>query len=405
MDKLIGTLIGNKYLLTQKLGEGGLGQVFLATHTQLSRQVALKLLHPELSSDKGLILRFEREARAASMVNHPNSVMIYDFGEDWVGTQKQYYLVMEYLQGETLHDRIQDHPQRRLPVWEAVHILAQVLRALAAFHKVGVIHRDIKPDNIMLCRNESGEAVKLLDFGIAKTNGMSLTATGQMVGTPHYMSPEQIRAKKDLGPEVDIYAVGVLLYEALTGDTPYQAEHQMDLFRMHLQDEVPSLGKKYPKERHLLPLDAVIRKAMAKKPSERYQTAEEMRQSMEAALVSCVAQEQEALELTQARKKLTPSWWLEQQNTTQLKREDLSEESSTANFPISSAKTISLPSLSVEETVKMPRLEVEMGWDYSDHNLSTVPEVAPMLRPHPSWAKRASSLWKKLGNFWQFFGK
>ena len=295
MSNLVGTIISNKYHLTKFLGEGGLGRVFLAEQKPMGRQVALKLLHPELSCDASLSARFEREALAASRISHPNSVVIHDFGADLIGTQKQLYLVMEFLSGETLHDRIQAHANRRLPAWEAVFILSQVLRPLAAFHRAGVIHRDLKPDNIMLCKSDIGEQVKLLDFGIAKVSGSSLTATGQMVGTPHYMAPEQITASKDLGVGVDLYAIGVLLYEALTGDPPYLADNHIDIFRMHLMESAKPLVERFPRERHLAPFDAVIQKAMAKKPQERYQSADELRQAMEAALVTSIAQEQEAL--------------------------------------------------------------------------------------------------------------
>jgi eukaryotic-like serine/threonine-protein kinase len=418
MSDLVGTVISSKYELTKFLGEGGLGRVFLAEQKPMGRQVALKLLHPELSCDASLSARFEREALAASRISHPNSVVIHDFGSDVIGSHKQLYLVMEFLKGETLHERIQGHPKRRLPAWDAVHILAQVLRPLAAFHKAGVIHRDLKPDNIMLCQSDIGEQVKLLDFGIAKVSGSSLTATGQMVGTPHYMAPEQITASKELGPTVDIYAMGVLLYEALTGDPPYLAEHHIDLFRMHLLETPKALAERFPEEPYLKPFDAVIRKAMSKKPADRYQSADELRQAMEAALVTSVAQEQESLEVTQARKRLTPSWWLEQKrcpelvegSTTEASEKSpatllLHEEDSTNDFAVHNAQTISMEKLSidplrVDETVKMEKLELpSREWLLSE--VSTVPEV----RPHPTWVRQSSGFWKRVSRLWQFFKK
>jgi serine/threonine-protein kinase len=319
---------------------------------------------------------------------------------------------MEFLKGETLHERIQGHPERRLPTWEAVHILTQVLRPLAAFHKAGVVHRDLKPDNIMLCQGDLGEQVKLLDFGIAKVSGSSLTATGQMVGTPHYMAPEQITASKELGLTVDIYAMGILLYEALTGDPPYLAEHHIDLFRMHLTDKPKALAERFPGKTHLTPFDAVIRKAMSKKPVDRYQSADDLRQAMETALVTSVAQEQEALEVTQARKRLTPSWWQEHQSTTEAKPIEkapvtqlLREEDSTNHFTMHNAQTITtgklpIDPLRVEETVKMEKLELPSGeWLLSE--TSTVPEV----RPHPTWVHRTSGFWKRVSRLWQLFKK
>jgi serine/threonine protein kinase len=283
---LLGTRVAGKYELIKFLGEGGLGRVFLATQHPMNRQVALKLLHPEFSSDASISARFEREALAASKVSHPNSVVIHDFGTDLIDNKKQLYLVMEFLSGETLHDKIQTAPGRGLSAKEAVHILGQALRPLDAFHKAGVVHRDLKPDNIMICKSDGGEHVKLLDFGIAKVSGSSLTATGQMIGTPHYMAPEQITAKKDLGLEVDIYAMGVLLYEALTGDPPYMADTHIDIFRLHLTGSPRPLVEVFPGEQGLAPFDAVVQKSMAKQPKDRYASAEEMRQALEAALVA-----------------------------------------------------------------------------------------------------------------------
>jgi serine/threonine-protein kinase len=397
MSDLVGTIISEKYQLTKFLGAGGLGRVFLAEQQPMGRQVALKLLHPELSCDASLSARFEREAKAASRVSHPNSVVIHDFGSEVIGTQKQLYLVMEYLSGETLHDRIQDHPTRRMPASEAVWILSQVLRPLAAFHRAGVIHRDLKPDNIMICPSDTGEQVKLLDFGIAKVSGCSLTATGQMVGTPHYMAPEQIMAEKDLGPAVDIYAMGILLYEVLAGDPPFLADHQIDLFRMHLKETPKPLAKLFPGE-HLEPFDGVIQKAMSKKASERYRSADELRAAMESALVTSVAQEQESLEVTQARKRLTPSWWLEQQSTTEAKpKEALIEEDSTGNFLVAQAKTICLER--VEETVKMERLVLpEKEWVLSE--VATELEIPPLTRVYQS-----AGFWKRLSKLWPFSKK
>ena len=422
MSELIGTLISNKYHLTKFLGEGGLGRVFLAEQRPMGRQVALKLLHPELSCDASLSARFEREALAASRISHPNSVVIHDFGSDLVGSKKQLYLVMEFLKGETLHERIQGNEKRRLPSWEAVHILSQVLRPLAAFHKAGVIHRDLKPANIMLCKSDLGEQVKLLDFGIAKESGSSLTATGQMVGTPHYMAPEQITASKDLSLAVDIYAMGILLYEALTGDPPYLADNHIDIFRMHLMETPKPLVERFPGEPYLAPFDAVIRKAMSKKPAERYPNADALRKAMEGALVTSVAMEQESLEVTQARKRLTPSWWLEQKSTTEAAPREraaatmlLSEEDSTGNFAAHNAGTIrmeKLESMRVEETVRMEKLELpdsalspELAeeWRMSEEINPTEPVSIMGVKPHPTWVGRASGFWKRVSKLWQLF--
>ena len=430
MHASIGQKIAGKYELTKFLGEGGLGQVFAAKQAPIGRQVAVKLLHPELCCDVSITSRFEREAKAASLISHPNSVVIYDFGFDTSGPKPQLYLVMEYLSGETLHDRIQNHKKRRLPAWEAVHILCQVLRPLAAFHKAGVVHRDLKPDNIMLCKSDLGEQVKLLDFGIAKVSGISLTATGQMIGTPHYMAPEQITAAKDLGPAVDIYAMGILLYEALTGDPPYLADHHIDLFRMHLKESPAPLAKVLPKQPHLQPFEAVIQKAMSKKPTDRYQSADELRIAMEAALVASVAIEEEALAKTHAKRRLTPSWFLEDKSTTQAKpKEDLAaltpeEEQSTGDFAVHTAATITMPPLvlaAVEETIRMVAIEAPI-FRLEPEEADPIREVesaamkawaqelttehtggALVVSSHPTWVQRSRGFWQRVSRLWQLF--
>lgn len=358
MSEPIGTKIAGKYTLERFVGEGGLGRVYLATQPPLGRKVAVKLLRPELCCDLSIRARFEREAYAASQVSHPNAVVIYDFGCETKGLFAQLYLVMEWLEGETLHDRIQEHPKRRLPTWEAVRILSQVLRPLGAFHRAGVIHRDLKPDNIMLCPSELGEQVKLLDFGIAKVSGPTLTATGQMVGTPHYMAPEQIMARKDITPAADLYTVGILLYEALTGDPPYLSENRMDLFRSHLKETPKPLVKVFPLEPFLAPLDAVIQKAMAKNPKDRYQSADEMRQAMEDALVASVAQQDEMAalptgETTQVSRRLTPSWWQEAPSTPTLlleRAKETKEEKEGALGEEGTAPFVPLPQPQAKET-------------------------------------------------------
>lgn len=381
MNALLGSVVGGKYELQKFLGEGGLGRVYLAEQRPMGRKVALKLLHPELSQDGGISSRFEREALAASRVTHPNSVVIHDFGSDVVGSQRQLYLVMEFLKGETLHERIQTHPKRSLPPWEAVGILSQVLRPLEAFHQAGVIHRDLKPDNIMLCPSDAGEQVKLLDFGIAKVSGVSLTATGQMVGTPFYMAPEQIMAQKQLGPTVDVYAMGILLYEALTGDPPYLADHHIDLFRMHLAESPKPLAAYDPS---LAPFDPVLEKATQKKPADRYPSATALREAMEGALVRYVAEQETA-------KRRTPTW------KTPLPQ----EEDSTHDLDIE--RTVITPRPMVEETVKLPQLSLDPDWKL-EGTLPTEPAPPGLyVQPHPTWVQKVGTLWKRVSKLWQLF--
>jgi serine/threonine protein kinase len=218
-----------------------------------------------------------------------------------------------------------------------------------------------------------------------------------MVGTPHYMAPEQITAKKDVGPTIDIYAMGILLYEALAGDPPFVADHQMDLFRMHLKEKPKLLAKKFPGE-FLEVFDEVIQKAMAKKPEERYQSADEMRLAMEKALVASVAKEQELLETTQSRKRLTPSEWMEEKTNVRGVVPPMTEES-TGRFSVHDAKTI-LFKAPVAETVKIQRLfSPEKEWLMSP----TEPTMMPIVRQPLARVRREVGFWSRVSKLWRFF--
>ena len=224
-----GTVLAGRYRLDVKLGEGGMGMVWAATHVVTRQPVALKLLLPVTGSDgPRVIKRFMREARAASAVKHPNVVVVYDVMELDAETPM---MVMELLRGETLGERL--HRERRLPLGELARLLLPVVSALGTAHALGIVHRDIKPDNIFLATTPEGICVKVLDFGIAKlspahedaaTTG-TLTATNAIVGTPYYMAPEQIFGEKDIDHRADTWALGVIAYECLAGLRPTDASN------------------------------------------------------------------------------------------------------------------------------------------------------------------------------------
>jgi serine/threonine-protein kinase len=227
----VGTVLGDRYRIIRRLGEGGMGTVYEAEHTSIGRRVAVKVLHPEYARKQELVERFELEARAAGSIGHEHIVAVLDFG-----THEQVpYIAMEFLHGENLADVVER--VRVLPVEIAAAIVGQVLAALAAAHAKGIVHRDLKPENVFLQRRGHGEpdVVKLLDFGISKFTGdenavsRSLTRTGVLMGTPVYMSPEQALARKDVDHRADLYAAGVLLYLLVTGRLPFDAESHAEL--------------------------------------------------------------------------------------------------------------------------------------------------------------------------------
>ncbi|MBN1774275.1 MAG: serine/threonine protein kinase [Deltaproteobacteria bacterium] len=221
MDRT-GQIVGEKYRLSRLIGEGGMGEVYEAQHTIIGRRCAVKFLHPEMARQAEVVTRFVREAQAASAIGHRGIIDIYDVGTTPDGAP---YLVMEFLEGASLGGRLET--SGRLPVHTAVEIVAQVLSALRVAHQRGIVHRDLKPDNIYLVESPgSPMVVKLLDFGISKMTVVGdgqqrMTQTGAVLGTPVYMSPEQAAGRSDADHRLDIYAMGVILFELLTGRLPY----------------------------------------------------------------------------------------------------------------------------------------------------------------------------------------
>ena len=255
----VGSQFGD-YQILQELGAGGMGKVYRARDLTLERVVALKTLAPSLSKDQAFVQRFLKEARAVARLNHPNIVQIYDFGcIDGI-----YYLAMEFVEGRSLGYRLRTG---RFSEADALHLIRQVCRALSVAHAEGIVHRDIKPDNLMLT---SRGDLKLEDLGIAKRvdEDQSITQTGQSIGTPHYISPEQIRGQKDIDARADIYSLGATLYHLVTGHTPYKGSSGALVMSMHLVEPLPDPRQYEPGLSE--GLCRVIRKMMAKDRKERY---------------------------------------------------------------------------------------------------------------------------------------
>ncbi|HEX7297154.1 MAG TPA: serine/threonine-protein kinase, partial [Pyrinomonadaceae bacterium] len=268
-DPVLGKTLIGKYRVDEKLSEGGMGAVYRGTHVLMDKTVAIKVLRPSLAADEKIVARFSREARAASKISHPNALAVTDIGEDEDGIV---FLVMEFLDGKTLKDVIRD--EGPMPLDRVVAIMRQVGDALKAAHDQGVVHRDLKSDNIMLTTTAVGEHAKVLDFGIAKINepetpDAELTAPNLVIGTPQYMSPEQCSQSTQIDFRSDIYSFGVILYEMLVGHVPFTGDSPTMVMLKHLQEPVPSVLS----ERDDLPapIGQIITRAMAKVPDNRYQ--------------------------------------------------------------------------------------------------------------------------------------
>ena len=270
-----GDILEGKYRIERKLGEGGMGAVFRAMHLLRKAPVALKFMAPSMAAIPEAVARFMNEAVAASEISSDHVVRIHDVCR-WDDTP---YLVMEYLEGHDVEHEIAAHRQSGEPiaVGRAVHLVLQILRALQAAHGRGIVHRDLKPANAFLVTQEGEpDFVKLLDFGISKRSedaGVSLTKTNTAMGTPLYMAPEQARSAKDADPRSDLYSVAAILYETLTGRPPLQADtYNMILYKLFQEEPEPlRAGRADAPEA----LEAVVRKGLAKEPSQRFQTAVE----------------------------------------------------------------------------------------------------------------------------------
>jgi serine/threonine protein kinase/ribosomal protein L40E len=275
-DPFIGSFVGERFLVQKKLGEGGMGVVYEAEQTAIGRKVALKVLHPHLN-DEELYARFRNEAAASSRLEHPNTITVYDFGRT---DNDSLYIAMEFISGLSLDDEIKK--SGALEWQRACKLGSEICGSLRNAHENGIIHRDMKPENVMLCeRGDDKDFVKVLDFGIAKIleddpsdQRKALTKTGMVFGTPQYMSPEQVRGEK-IDARSDIYSVGIILYQMLTGNLPFTADTPMGLLTKHLLDAPPAF--KTFKDAPTVPgeLESLVMSALEKEPEKRPQTMKE----------------------------------------------------------------------------------------------------------------------------------
>lgn len=282
-DVLIGKVFAGKYRVSARIGTGGMSGVYKAEHVLMNRIVALKVLPKQLADDPTSIRRFEAEARIASQISHPNAVTLFDFGVE----EKLPYLVMEYIEGSTLRGLLTE--RKPLPVLEVFRIVEQTCAALGEAHERGIVHRDIKPSNIMLRPSERVN-VKVLDFGIAKVvnqaveSSPNITVAGTIVGTPHYMSPEQGLAK-ELDARSDIYSLGVVIYEMLSGERPFEAPSTLELLMKHVNTPPTSIRELHPELQIPREVEAVVMKCLEKDPGKRYQNANELAEAFRHAVL------------------------------------------------------------------------------------------------------------------------
>ena len=264
-----GQKISDRYQIIKSIGEGGMANVYLAYDTILDRNVTVKVLRGDLSNDEKFVRRFQREALAASSLSHPNIVEVYDVGED----NGEYYIVMEYIEGKHLKNLLKK--RGKLTLSEAVDIMLQITDGMAAAHDSYIIHRDIKPQNIMILENG---LVKITDFGIAMAmNATQLTQTNSVMGSVHYLPPEQASGQGST-LQSDIYSMGIMMYELLTGELPFKGDNAVEIALKHLKEPIPDIREKLPNVPNSI--YNIIKKATAKNPKNRYNDAREMHEDL-----------------------------------------------------------------------------------------------------------------------------
>jgi len=284
---LMGSVVADRYHILKKLGEGGMGQVYLAEHVKMGRKSALKVMNPGMNQDADAIARFNREASNASRLNHPNICAIYDFGETPDGL---IYLAMEFIEGTSLTSLVEKNGA--LPPARAASIIHQSADALQVAHDAGIVHRDLKPDNIMIAKNRDGtDLAKVVDFGIAKahsSDAQKVTKTGLVVGTPEYMSPEQLAGDK-LDGRSDIYSLALVAFNCLTGKLPFPAESAQEAMIARLVEQPKTLAEMKPDVAWPADVQAVMDKALSRDANERYQSAAQFGRELWAACESMPA--------------------------------------------------------------------------------------------------------------------
>jgi serine/threonine-protein kinase len=327
-DALVGQTLAGKYRIEERISEGGMGTVYRATHVLMEKAVAIKVLHPSLAADDKIVARFTREAKAASRISNPHALNVTDFGESENGIV---FLVMEYLRGKTLKEVIRG--EGPMPLERVVEVTRQICGALDAAHAEGVVHRDLKSDNIMLEEVAGGnDWAKVLDFGIAKileTEGTDpeLTAPNLIIGTPQYMSPEQCSQASGIDARSDIYSLGIILYEMLVGHVPFTGESATAIMLKHLQEPPPSVLD----ERKDLPpsVGEVIARALSKLPEERHESAGELAEALASAAtdtsgmaLGSVTSENAQLDAGHTNRIVVPTAPLESRHTTSEEQDD-----------------------------------------------------------------------------------
>ena len=298
-EALIGMTLSGRYKIERLLGEGGMGAVYQAEHTHMRKRLAIKVLHAEMSRLPEVVARFEREAMAAANIDHPNVAKATDFGKLDDGS---FFLALEYVEGHSLRDEI---GRGRLELGRALHILSQCAGALGRAHQLGIVHRDLKPENVMLVeRDGDADFVKVLDFGIAKVpvgelgSGKDsggggaghpvLTQLGMVYGTPEYMAPEQALGQ-EVDARADLYALGIIAYEMLTSERPFDHESKVALLGMHVTAPVPPFSERAPDARIPRDVEAIVTKLLAKEASHRYVDARELFDAVSAIEAQLVA--------------------------------------------------------------------------------------------------------------------
>jgi serine/threonine protein kinase len=278
---LSGLIIAGKYQVLGFLAKGGGGSIYRAQHLQIGREVVLKILRSSaemFESDPQFATRFRREASTYGKLRHPNTVTLFDYGEHEHGGATLYFMALEYVRGQTLRQVLRQ--QGALSPDRALGVTQEVLRSLREAHNLGIVHRDLKPSNVMVVDTEEGERIKVLDFGVAKVELQQgatpddLTRTGTVIGSPHYMAPEQVRTLKVDG-RADIYALGCILFEMLTGTPPYGGDGVIEICAAHLIKPVPTMASRGKLELSA-ELEAIVAKCLQKAPEDRFQSADDM---------------------------------------------------------------------------------------------------------------------------------